>query len=95
MRRIKLVSLAIPCITGPYTIVSCTLTLHKHETCIKSDLSADSLKETFGIVQSIATSSAQNDSDTFKLNFRDERYLPFEDAGAISQWYIELPTEFK
>jgi len=25
-----------------------------------------------------------------KLNFRDERYLPFEGAGAISTWQLEL-----
>ena len=95
MRRIKSVSLTVPCITGSYTNVSCILTLHKHETCIKSDLNADSLKETFGLVQSIATSSAQNDSDTFELNFRDEHYLPFQGAVAINHWYLELPTEFR
>lgn len=26
----------------------------------------------------------------FELNFHDERYLPFEGAGAISTWLIEL-----
>jgi hypothetical protein len=30
--------------------------------------------------QSIATSNAQNDDGMFELNFRDERYLPFEGA---------------
>ena len=45
----------------------------------------------FGAVQSIATSHAQNDSGLFELNFRDERYLPFEGAGAVSEWRIELP----
>ena len=29
----------------------------------------------------------------FEFNFRDERYLPFERAGAISEWDIELSTE--
>jgi hypothetical protein len=28
----------------------------------------------------------------FEMNFRDERYLPFECAGAISQWHLELPA---
>ena len=28
-----------------------------------------------------------------KLNFRDERYLPFEYKGAVSRWRIELPRE--
>ena len=29
----------------------------------------------------------------FELNFRDERYLPFEYQGAVSRWRIELPPE--
>jgi len=41
-------------------------------------------------VKSIAASSAQNDSGVFELSFRDERYLPFEGAGAISDWSLEL-----
>jgi hypothetical protein len=48
-----------------------------------------------GGIQSIATSSGQNDSGLFELNFRDERYLPFEGAGAISTWSIELPGKFR
>lgn len=31
------------------------------------------------------------DSGCFELNFHDERYMPFEGAGAISQWTISLP----
>src|SRR5262249_17858483 len=27
------------------------------------------------------------------LNFRDERYLPFEGAGAVSRWRIDLPRD--
>jgi hypothetical protein len=46
-----------------------------------------------GAVQSIVTSSAQNDAGLFELNFRDDRYLPFEFAGAISTWQIELPLD--
>jgi hypothetical protein len=43
--------------------------------------------------ESIATSSGQNDSGMFELNFRDERYLPFEYQGAVSRWRLELPPE--
>jgi hypothetical protein len=43
--------------------------------------------------EAIATSSGQNDSGLFELNFRDERYLPFEFHGAVSRWRIELPQE--
>jgi hypothetical protein len=41
-------------------------------------------------VKAIAASNGQNDSGVFELSFRDERYLPFEGAGAISQWSLEL-----
>jgi len=52
-------------------------------------------RDNIGAIQSIATSHGQNDSGMFELNFRDERYLPFEGAGAISQWRIEMPKEFR
>ena len=32
----------------------------------------------------------------FEFNFRDERYLPFEGAGAVeSNWKLEFPSVFK
>ncbi|MBE9570423.1 MAG: peptidoglycan-binding protein, partial [Proteobacteria bacterium] len=105
MRRIKSVSLTIPCITGPYTSLNCTLTLLKNSVRIDSsatgkygrDENGDDprFRDNIGAIQSIATSHGQNDSGVFELNFRDERYLPFEGAGAISQWRIELPQEFR
>jgi hypothetical protein len=47
----------------------------------------------FAPMQSIVTSHAQNDSGMFELNFHDERYLPFEGAGVISRWRIELAQD--
>jgi hypothetical protein len=47
----------------------------------------------YAATQAIATSSGQNDAGLFELSFRDERYLPFEFAGAVSRWRIELPPE--
>ncbi|MET0453846.1 MAG: neuraminidase-like domain-containing protein [Mycobacterium sp.] len=47
----------------------------------------------YAAAEAIATSSGQNDAGMFELNFRDERYLPFEFAGAVSRWRIELPSE--
>jgi hypothetical protein len=101
MRRIKSVSLTIPCVTGPYTSINCTLTLLTNKTRIGSN--AQTVYEeqdedprfvtNFAAIQSIATSHAQNDSGMFELNFRDERYLPFEGAGADSRWRIELPKD--
>jgi hypothetical protein len=93
-------------VTGPYTSVNCTLTLLKSSIRQKSDPSGlesnyardeeqDDLRfvDNFSAVESIATSQAQNDSGMFELNFRDERYLPFEGAGAISTWRIEMPRD--
>ena len=106
-RRLKSVSLSIPCVVGPYTSVNGTLTLLQHSYrkvpqpgARKADASghpADDNRfvDSSGSVQSIATSSGQNDSGLFELNFRDERYLPFEGAGAISSWRLELSGKWK
>src|ERR1700735_38576 len=43
-----------------------------------------------GGTSEIVTSSAQNDTGLFELRLEDERYLPFESAGAISTWRLTL-----
>jgi hypothetical protein len=102
MRRIKNVSLSIPCIVGPYTGINCTLSILRNETRMEDTLSGGSygkqeddtrFKTMFGAISSIATSHAQYDSGMFELNFNDERYLPFEGAGVISEWQINLPLD--
>ncbi len=102
MRRIKNVSLSMPCIVGPYTGVNCTLSLLRNETRMDATLSGGNyekqeddtrFKTMYGEISSIATSHAQNDSGMFELNFNDERYLPFEGAGVISDWQISMPIE--
>jgi hypothetical protein len=40
-------------------------------------------------------SQGQNDSGLFETNLRDDRYLPFEGAGVVSEWRIELPKDFR
>ena len=105
-RRIKSVSLTLPCVVGPYTTISCTLRLLKNSIRINTangdngyprntddeGLPADDDRfiENNIPVKAIAASNAQNDSGVFELSFRDERYLPFEGAGAISEWSLEL-----
>ena len=86
-RRIKSASVTIPCVTGPYTSVNCTLTLTGNRIRYRPD---GDLEIGPAGLRSIATSSAQSDSGMFELNFRDDRYLPFEGAGAVSDWKIEL-----
>ncbi len=102
-RRIKNVAVSIPCVTGPYASVNCTLTLLKssiRKTQIlregvygREDAEDDRFSNYFGSMQSIVTSSGQNDSGLFETNLRDERYLPFENSGVISEWQLQLPAD--
>jgi 5-hydroxyisourate hydrolase-like protein (transthyretin family) len=107
-RRLKSVSVSLPCIAGPHTSVSAKLSLVNNR--YRKNTNPDNAAATsyaedpgnderfiynVGAIQSIATSNAQNDSGVFELNFRDERYLPFENTGAVSSWRLELPTEVK
>jgi len=114
MRRIKNVTLTIPCVTGPFNNVNCRLTLLSSVTridprldppihrccCDRRHLSEYELcpcdpraVRQYAAREAIATSSGKNDSGMFEMNFRDERYLPFEYLGAVSRWRIELPRE--
>jgi len=52
-------------------------------------------RDSNGAVQSIVTSSGQNDTGLFETNLKDERYLPFEGSGVISEWHIRLPNDFR
>ena len=103
-RRIKTVAISMPCVAGPQTSISAKLSLTDNR--YRKDLRSDNLALTgysedpgnderfvynLGTIQSIATSAAQKDSGMFDLNFRDERYLPFEGTGAISNWRYEMP----
>jgi Tc toxin complex TcA C-terminal TcB-binding domain/ABC toxin N-terminal region/Neuraminidase-like domain/Salmonella virulence plasmid 28.1kDa A protein/PA14 domain len=97
-RRIKSVSLSIPCIVGPYTTVACSLHLMENHIRTKNtyangyarDFEAGDVRFRSNIipVSSIATSNGQNDAGMFELNFNDARYLAFEGAGVISKWNI-------
>jgi len=105
MRRIKNVALSIPSVAGPYTTVNCTLSLLR-SSLRKSPIAGDDYKrkqdeedgrfmDYIGSVQSIVTSSGSNDSGLFETNLRDERFLPFEGAGAISTWKLDLPDDYR
>ncbi|KAN0108658.1 hypothetical protein V8E51_008400 [Hyaloscypha variabilis] len=108
MRQIKSVSLSIPCVVGPYTSISCTLRLLNSQYRVDPTASdsnsylqlTNSVDSRFRTpsslpISSIAVSQAQNDSGVFDLNFKDERYIPFEGGGVISSWSLELPSSFR
>ncbi|MBK7072989.1 MAG: hypothetical protein IPH44_11875 [Myxococcales bacterium] len=89
LRRLKSVAITVPAVVGAHASVSATLTLMKSQ--VRSTATADLVPHPAGY-ESIVTSSGQNDSGLFEANLRDERYLPFEGAGAISTWRLELPA---
>jgi hypothetical protein len=83
-------------VTGPYTNVGATLEL------TGSKIRKDPVPGTAGLQTvplrrsvAIATSTAQHDTGVFEFSFRDERYMPFEGAGAISTWRLTLPKTFR
>jgi hypothetical protein len=99
-RSIKSVALSIPCLTGPYVSVNCKLTLLKSSIrtspLLNSGYPREGLEDTrfvdsFAGAQSIVTSVAQQDSGLFETKLGDERYLPFENAGVLGEWQLELP----
>jgi|GEM_PF-5332045 len=94
-RRLKSVAVTIPAITGPHTNVNATLSLVSSEWRTTARAKGEPTKLTSSTIAagtSIVTSSGQNDAGTFEQNLRDERYLPFEGAGAVSKWTLELPS---
>ncbi|WP_319576108.1 neuraminidase-like domain-containing protein [uncultured Desulfobacter sp.] len=105
-RRIKHVALSIPCITGPHTSINCKLTLLKstirkstsassEDDYIRSDIEDNRFIDNYGSSQAVVMSGSIQDSGLFEPNLRDERYLPFEGAGVISEWRLELPEEWR
>jgi hypothetical protein len=104
MRRIKTVSVSVPCVTGPYTGINCKLTLLRSDVRVSNalpyaipeaemDTSARNFRR-YGATESIVTSSGHDDSGLFETQLRDERFLPFESAGAVSRWRLEIPRDF-
>jgi hypothetical protein len=103
LRRIKTVAMSIPCVVGPYTGVHATLSLLRSSVRTSGAPGNDGytrsgpgedprFRDYLGAIQSVVTSAGNNDSGLFEVNLHDERRLPFEGAGAISTWRIELPN---
>jgi hypothetical protein len=106
MRRIKSVSLSIPSVVGPYASVNCMLSLQASSLRVSPllangvyarDTTQDDIRfvDYFGATDVIVTSGASNDSGLFETNLHDERFLPFEGAGAISTWTLTLPPDLR
>jgi hypothetical protein len=105
MRRIKSVAVSLPAVAGPYASLNCKLTLLRSTVRTSPLLSDgayarsgpedDRFADYFGSAESVVTSSGVSDSGMFEANLRDDRFLPFEGAGAVGTWRLELPAEFR
>ena len=104
LRRIKSVSVSVPSVVGPYTPVPLTLTLQSSSIRTSPSLANGSyardttqddprFTDYYGSTDQIVTSTGTADSGMFETNLHDERFLPFEGAGAISTWTVSLPAE--
>jgi ribosomal protein L7/L12 len=108
-RRLKMVNLTIPCVAGPYVGIHCKAQLLKSSFRKNVDLAPgyerlapddpaspdDRFVDDRKVLDAIVTSTGHDDAGLFEPSLKDERFLPFEGAGAISTWRLELPTEFK
>jgi hypothetical protein len=105
-RKIKTISISVPAVVGPYENIKATLTQLSNKILVEPDTSAVTFNGNFEVVldagspkvktdwrvlEQIAISKGVNDHGMFELNFRDERYLPFEGTGAVSSWRLEMP----
>jgi hypothetical protein len=104
-RRIRTVALSIPSVAGPYTSLNATLSLLRSSIRVSPLPGEDGFErqgsedprfiDYFGTVEQVVTSSGTNDSGLHEVNLRDERPLPFEGAGAIGSWRIDLPKKYR
>jgi hypothetical protein len=91
---------------GKFDNVKATLTLMTNKVRVNTDTSAGYAENPLGQdprfaysyaanAQRIALGNAQDDPGLFinaiGSNISDQRYLPFENAGAISTWLLEMP----
>lgn len=92
LRRLKGVSVSIPCTAGPYGEVYAKLTLLSSQVRREAKIGSGGLVSDGGFVESILTSGGQDASGLFQFDFNDPRYLPFERRGAVSTWRLEFPN---
>lgn len=85
--RIKRLALNLTCSTGSTAVVPVRLRL------VSSQIIGDDRQLHFMAgpeAKQIITSTALNDSGRFEPGLNGEQYLPFEGAGVISDWELEL-----
>jgi hypothetical protein len=99
-RRTKTVSLSAVGPVGTHSNLNCTLTLLENRIRIAANASGTYAQSedgedvrflvNFAPVQAVATSRPTADAGVFELRFDGDHFLPFEGAGAVSTFRIEL-----
>lgn len=98
-RRLRSVALSLPAMTGPNAPIHATLTLMRSAVRVSAQLrdgiymrgDEDGRFVDFQGGEQIVTSTGLNDAGLFDAGARDDRPVPFEGAGAISSWQLDLP----
>ncbi|KAF2727011.1 hypothetical protein EJ04DRAFT_596291 [Polyplosphaeria fusca] len=100
MRRLRSVAVSIPAIVGPFTSIAASLVLTSHKYRVSdnvNDKSSDGTGDGSQFrtdktpITAIAVSSGYQDSGIFDMTSAGEQLAPFEGAGVISSWRLELP----
>lgn len=105
LRRLRSVAVSIPSVVGPYTSLNGTLSLLRSSVRTSAVPGDDGYARVpaadprfvdyVGTAEQMVTSGGTNDSGMFEANLRDDRPLPFERAGAISSWRLDLTKRFR
>jgi hypothetical protein len=105
MRRIKFIVLDVAAVVGPGVSLSGRLQLLAHRFRTTTEVSGgyieiqdtpDGRFSTVNVpISAIAVATGQSEHGVFELAFNGERYLPFEGAGAISTWQLQLPPDIR
>lgn len=109
MRRIKALAVSVPSVVGPTTSLNLTATLQGSTIRVspapgsggaaggytRTGQQDSRFRDFFGSTDVIVTSGGVSDSGMFETNLHDERFLPFEGAGAVSTWNLSLPAQVR
>ncbi|MEP3890332.1 MAG: neuraminidase-like domain-containing protein [Hellea sp.] len=91
--RLKSVAVSLPCTVGPNVKIPLKLRLDRSE--IRWQGGDAPVSYTGPEAKEIITSTAANDAGRFEPSLNSAQYQPFENAGVISTWGVELPTNLE
>ena len=95
LRRIRLVGVTVPVVTGPFATVPVTVQYQRGE-LVTDPLSPTPVADISSTLQTVATSTGDGDTGLHETSMRDERYLPFElKALDNSAWRVSLPKDVR